>query len=290
MRLSLLSYSMMADAASGRVTPDILCGICRENGIGSIDLMALELRLYGAEKLRQAMADSGIACGCLIANIDFLAFPHLAEKWLQNALSLCTELGAGTLMVIPGQPVGRRLTRLRTLSRSAMTEEAIRFFTIAVAEGAKRGIAVGLEDTPQKDKPFSSAAELKPLLTRVSGLGLIFDTGNFLIADPEADLLACYEALKPHIIRVHLKDVVRKKAFGTERCVDGLNIVPVVTGHGILPMRDFLRKLKDDGYDGDLCVEYAPAKDVHGKGHGKALSAYTDYIRGVWDGRNILSE
>ena len=290
LRLSLLSYSMLTDAALGRITPDVLCGICRENGIGSIDLMTLELRLYGAKKLKQAMDESGIACGCLIANIDFLAFPHRAEKWLQNALALCAEMDAKTLMVVPGQPVGRRLTRLRTLSRSAMTDEAVRFFTTAVAEGTKLGITVGLEDTPQKDKPFSSPAELTNLLTRVPGLGLIFDTGNFLIADPGTDLMASYEALRPYIIRIHLKDVIRQKAFGTERCVDGLNIVPVITGHGILPMRDFLRKLKDDGYNGDLCVEYAAAKGVHGSGHGKALSAYTDYIRGVWEGRNILSQ
>ena len=285
MILSLLSYPLMSEALTKRVTPDILCGICQENRIHSIDLMELELRLYGRKKLKNAMSRNRIRCGCLIANIDFLVFPNRAKHHLEKALGNCELMGCKTLMVVPGYPVDRGLIRLRMLDRSAMMDEAVRFFTLAVEEAKKHGITVGLEDSPQKDKPFCSVSEMKTLLTRVPGLGLILDTGNIFIADPGADLLEYYEELKPWVTRIHLKDVVRRKRPGTEKCVDGLKIIPVATGKGILPMQDFLRKLKTDGYDGALCIEYAPVRGIHGKGHREALTAYAEYIRQAWSGR-----
>lgn len=287
MRLSLLSFSLMMEALTKKMKPETLCQICNENGIKSLDLMTYELKLYGVEKLKKAMAKSGIVCGSLIASIDFLCQPDKAEKELHQALNQCQEIGTNYLMIVPGQSVGKGRKRLKSLSLGDMQEEAVQFFQKAVKEAGKRGIVVGLEDTPQADKPFSTIAEMKVLMERVPGLKLILDTGNIYVGDPHADLLDYYEQLKQYITRVHLKDVVRGSFPGKERCIDGLNIAAVVTGSGILPMTEFLQKLRVDGYDGDLCIEYAAPKGVHGKGHSKVLSAYADYIRDAWDGKEL---
>lgn len=264
-----------------------LCRLCTDNRIEKLDLLSEELKLYGKEKLKKAMADSGLSCGCLIANVDFLGDLDKAERRLQEALSDCRELGTDQLMIVPGQAMDNRKRRFRSLSRKAMLEEAVSFYTRAVEEAGKQGVTVGLEDTPQTAKPFCTVAEMKALLQRVPGLRLILDTGNIFVGDPRADLLDYYEALKPYILRIHLKDVVRGRFAHKEKCVDGLSIAPVVTGSGVLPMKDFLRKLKEDGYDGDLCIEYAAPRGTHGSDHSKVLAAYADFIRSVWEGRDV---
>ncbi len=284
MRLSFLSFSLIGDAALKRLDAKGLCGLLKDNGIESLDLLSVELKLYGREKLKSAMAESGVACGSIIATADFLTDPDKAEKQLREALDDCRYFGTDCLMIVPGQGFDVKNKRFRELSRAKMLEMAAAFFTRAVAEAAKTGITVGLEDTPQTIKPFCTAAEMKALFARVPGLRLILDTGNILVGDPKADLLAYYEGLKSYICRVHVKDVVKGRGLGPEGCIDGESIAAVVTGSGILPMREFLRRLKADGYEGDLCIEYAAPKGMHGAAHRGNIAAYADWIRAVWDG------
>lgn len=288
MRLSLLSFSMLSDVLIMRMNAGTLCEICKDNKIDSLDLLSEEVKLYGQKKLKTAMIKYGIRCGSLIATVDFLGEPEKADHALQNALDLCKAMGSDNLMVIPGQNFGKGQRRVKRLSRREMMQEAIRFFRKAVKRASKINITVGLEDTPQIAKPFCTADEMKILIEHVPGLRLVLDTGNILVGDPNANLLDYYEQLKPYIMRIHLKDVVRGQFPGKEKCADGLSIAPVVCGSGVLPMREFLSKLKEDGYEGDLCIEYAAPKGVHGKGHGKTLAAYTDFIREVWNRTDAL--
>lgn len=279
---------MIADAMTGRLNADLLCEICKENGIESVDLLSEEVKIYGLPKLRKAMSAAKLQCGCLIANIDFLGEPEKAGLLLKEALEQCTALETNALMIIPGQSFGKGQRRVKSLSREAMAEESVRFFRMAVEAATQLGITVGMEDTPQANKPFCTVAEMKALMERVPGLRLILDTGNILVGDPSIDLLDYYRQVKPYIMRVHLKDVVRGPFPRKEKCVDGFSIAPVVTGSGILPMRKFLKELKADGYGGDLCIEYAAPKGVHGKKHSKALAPYVDYTREVWEGQDDL--
>ena len=287
MKLSLLSFSLMSEYLTRQMKPETLCRICKENGIEKLDLLDYELKFLHADKLKSAMKEQGISCGSVIVNIDFLCQPEQADEMLKRALEQCKKMETDTLMIVPGQSMGINSKRLKSLSRSDMMEEAVTFFRKAVAEAKSVGITVGLEDTPQAHKPFCTAAEMKMLMERAPGLRLILDTGNIFVGDPRADLLAYYEGLKQYITRIHLKDVVRGNFPGKEKCADGQNIAPVVTGSGILPMSDFLQKLKSDGYEGDLCIEYAAPKGVHGANHSKFLAAYADFIRDAWEGKEV---
>ena len=141
------------------------------------------------------MADSGLSRGCLIANVDFLGEPDKAEERLQEALSDCREMGTDQLMIVPGQAMDNRKKRFRSLSRSAMLEEAVRFFARAVEEAGKQGITVGLEDTPQAAKPFCTAAEMKALLERVPGLKLIRSTCSISFQQRRASASGWYSSM-----------------------------------------------------------------------------------------------
>ena len=290
MKLSLLTFSLIGEAITKRLDASALCRICTENRIEKLDLLQEELRFYGRDKLKKAMGESGVALGSLICSVDFLGEPDKADQRLKTALADCREMGTDQLMLVPGQGMDNRKKRFRSLSRAAMMEEAIAFFRKAVKEGEKAGITVGLEDTPQTAKPFCTITEMKTLLEAVPGLKLILDTGNIFVGDPQADLMDYYEALKPNVMRIHLKDVVRGRFPHKEMCIDGLSIAPVVTGSGILPMAEFLRRLKADGYDGDLCIEYAAPKSIHGAEHSKVVASYADYIRAAWEGTDVRPE
>lgn len=293
MELSLMTFSMMKDAALKSLNAETLCGLAKDNGVFMLDLMDFEVNLYKEKELIKAMAKSGISCGCLIVTPPFFDAPQKVEKKLRQSFELCGRLGADTLMVVPGI-TGLDKKACLKMSRWKMIDLAIGHYRLAVRMGEEFGIKVGFENTPADYKPFCSPEECRVLLDEVPGLGMIFDTGNFRVADPQADELAAYEQLKDRIIRVHLKDVALGRFQQGEACRDGQKIQAVTTGSGIIPMEDLIRRLKEDDYQGVAAIEYAAPQcdtsqgiapqNVKGKQHSPYIGTYVRYIRGVYDG------
>ncbi len=285
MELSLMTFSLMRDRVHRKLDADKLIRIAADSGLASVDLMATELGLYGKDKLKAAMENCGVHCGCLIASLPFYAAPDRVLAKAKEQLATARELGADMLMVVPGSADPRDVRAVKSLGKDKARELAVSHFQAIVQEAEGSGIRIGFENTPQAHKPLASAEDVEYVLSRVPGLGLIFDTGNFRVADANCDELAIYERLKSYIIRVHLKDVVIGSFHGKgERCMDGQSIVAVTTGSGVIPIREILERLKADGYDGGLAIEYSAKPDVSGSAHAQYVTAYADYIRGVLDG------
>lgn len=284
MELTLMTFSMMRDLAFGKMNAEKLCQIAAENGIHMMDIMEMEVKLYGEKKLRDAMEKYGVACGCLITASAFYTEPDKVEKQLTDALETAKRFGSKYLMVIPGQTVPKEPKVCAGLSRQQMLDIAVEKFALAVELAKKYDIQIGFENTPHAYKPLASAVDCKYVLDHVPGLGLIFDTGNFRIADTSCDETAIYEMLKDYVIRVHLKDVVVGDFAEGEVCTDGQKIVPVATGSGVIPMRELLTALKRDGYEGALAIEYAMKKGVHGLDNAQWVKPYVTFIRNTLDG------
>ena len=66
MELSLMTFSMLMDASMKKMDAETLCQVAEQNGLSSLDLMDFDLKVYGKEKLMEAMKRHGIHCGCLI--------------------------------------------------------------------------------------------------------------------------------------------------------------------------------------------------------------------------------
>ena len=287
MNLSLMSFSMMKDALLKRVTAETLCTIAKKSGINSLDLMDVEVSLYGEKKLLAAMKAQEIACGCIIATLPFYDAPKKVESKLKKAFELTKRMGADTLMVVPGL-VGMDKSACAKMSRWQMLDRAVEKYTLAVNLGEQYGIQVGFENTPVAYKPLSSAEDCRYLLDKVPGLGMIFDTGNFRVADTSSDELAAYEMLKDRIIRVHLKDVVVGFFKFGEACVDGQKIKAVTTGSGVIPMAELIRRFRDDGYTGTFAVEYAAMPHVSGEEHAKWVKPYVTFIQDAYNDSTVL--
>ena len=284
MELTLMTFSMMRDIAFGKINAEKLCQIAAENSIHMMDIMEMEVKLYGEKKLQDAMKKYGITCGCLITAPAFYTAPDKVEQQLTAALDMAKRFGSRYLMVVPGQTVPKEPKICAGLDRQEMLDIAVEKFTLAVDLAKKYDIQIGFENTPHAYKPLASAEDCKYVLEHVPGLGLIFDTGNFRVADTSCDEMAIYEMLKDYIIRVHLKDVVVGDFAEGETCVDGQKIVPVATGSGIIPMKELLLALKKDGYTGALAIEYSMKKGVHGTDNAQWVNPYATFICSVLDG------
>ena len=279
--LSLMTFSMLGDAFEKRIDADTLCQVARENQLSMMDLMVFDYRAYGKDTLITAMKDNGIRCGCLIMHADFYSQPEKVRVEIREALELAREVETKMLMVVPGAGDEEACGKL---TRQEQLELAVRQFTDAVEVAKEYEITIGFENTPQAHKYLASAEDCQYVLERVPGLGLIFDTGNFRVADTDCDELAIYEQLKKYIVRVHLKDVVVGPFETGEACVDGQMIRPVVTGSGLIPIKELLERMQRDGYAGDLAVEYASPSTVHGIEEAGTIAPYCDYIRQVLNG------
>lgn len=284
MELAFMSFSMMREAFLGKLNADTLCAVAAENGLRVLDLQEAEVTLYREEKLKVAMEKHGVSCGCIITTTPFFDAPKRVRARLKKAFSLAKRMGADTLMIVPGA-TGPDRGACQKLSRWQMLDMAVEHYTTAVALGKEYGIRVGFENTPADYKPLASAKDCRELLDRVPGLGMIFDTGNFRVDSPDSDELAAYELLKDRIIRVHVKDVALGRFESGEACVDGQKIRAVTTGSGIIPIEALLTRLRDDGYDGVLAVEYAAKPGIRGKEHAGWVKPYVSTINAVWENR-----
>lgn len=284
MKLSLLPFSFMGDVLMQRMDAETLCKTAKENGIEELDLQEAELRLYGVKALKSAFSRSGVRCGCVIATLPFYQGVDRFPSSLEKAFKACEAIGSAKLMIVPGIFDAKACKQLR---REEQLRRAVELYTIAVKRGKEHGIEILIEDTPQPHKPLSSPADCRALLGAVPGLGFVFDTANFLVAEPECDLLSAYELLKDRIRRVHLKDVVRGNIPRAEACDNGESMLCVTTGSGIVPLRPFAERLKADGFDGVCCIEYAARAGIHGEEHSLYLNTYVRNIRAYWAGETV---
>ena len=108
---------------------------------------------------------------------------------------------------------------------------------------------------------FQDAERVETLIRKVNeqNYGWLVDLGNFICAD--GDLLASVRRAAPYAFHVHAKDFLWKsgrepkpEGWGTSAC--GNYWRGTVVGHGIVPVRQDLRTLKNAGYDGYVSLEF----------------------------------
>lgn len=279
MNLSLMTFSMNLGSNGQHKDPNIMCITAKANGLSMVDLIDFEINLYGVNNLKNAMQKYGITCGCLITTAKIYTSPETVESELTKSLALAQCLGAKYLMVVPGQYSEEERSICSRLTKQEILNIAIEGFRLAVKLARPYGIQICFENTPHDYKPLASAEDCQYVLDRVPDLGLVFDTGNFRVANTACDELAIYEQLKNYIVRVHLKDVVIGNFQYGEKCVDGQKINAVVTGSGVIPMEELIHKLKQDGYSGDLAIEYAAPAGTNEDRHESAIAPYCGFIR-----------
>lgn len=217
-----------------------------EHGLDGVELRSVEdtpvdrISVPVLRQYRRRLADAHLAV-CDLASSFFKCRPEDAPGEMEKLARLCDAADALDCVNIRGfaffaGPAG-----------PAVTEEMVALFAPALALVKSRGKRLLLEADPSVNT--TSHAALAALLARLDdpAAGAIFDPGNDLY-DPggETPWPDGYQAVRPWLCHVHIKDAVRE-ADGSARCVR--------VGEGAVDYPGLLRALRRDGYDGWLSLE-----------------------------------
>lgn len=136
----------------------------------------------------------------------------------------------------------------------------------------KRGKRLLLEADPSVNTSnHRGLAKLLKLLDPML-FGAIYDPGNDLF-DPlgEKPFPEGYEAVRPYLAHIHIKDAVYDK---------NLEPVCVAPGKGLVGYGELLKKLEEDGYDGWFSLEPHYRKDIELTKEQMLLPGGSDFSRG----------
>lgn len=92
---------------------------------------------------------------------------------------------------------------------------------------------------------------------------MTFDTGNFLLVHESP--VDAFNRLKSDIVHVHFKDFREKEeheSFRGFRSTEGVELIGVVPGDGMVNLDTIVQGLKDNDYDGWLSIEYEGFEDA----------------------------
>lgn len=258
-KLSLMTFTLDIDMVMKKMTAVECLLLAKNAGIGAVDVMdpsEARLREYQA-----AAEQTGVRPLCYIGTVSF--FCGHADKirnTLARQLAAAQQLGAKLYMIVP-MDVRRDEKRCRKLGKEQVRDCLRRYFSMAVSMAEGTGIRVCFETTPRDYTGLSGTEDCRWILRQVPELGLVYDTANML---PHGDdPLAYYEALKDRILHVHVKDVAlrpatwKDKLFHSEMAKSGEVMTCCVPGRGIIPLRQILTRMEQDGYAGTYALEYS---------------------------------
>ena len=114
------------------------------------------------------------------------------------------------------------------------------------------GVRIGIENFGREDSVFSSVKNLTDILNSVKGLYLVYDSGNFFLANENP--YDAFVTFKDKISRVHIKDRGISKG-------DGRNEQPNLSGEmtAVYPLGEGgsdVQKILNEAHDYECCLEF----------------------------------
>ncbi len=233
--------------------------LARRAGFGAIELnldedgeISPRAGDVAAHALRRAVESTGLRIGGLATGLywrysptsDDAATRRKALDIAKAQLSLAAALGAGAILVVPGQvgePMGAPLVRY-----DVAYERAREFVAALMPDAESAGVDVAIENV--WSKLLLSPLEMRHFVAGMASdrVGVYVDVGNVLLYGyPEHWI----DILGPHVRRVHLKDF--RRAIGT---LAGF----VDIGAGDVDWEAVGLALWRSGYDGPLTAEVFP--------------------------------
>ncbi len=258
-RVSLMTFGMEVDVAMKKMTTKEIIDIAQDSGVKYIDIMGI-----GDNRLLEYLAaieGTDVKPYVYIGRLSF--FTNSDEKireLLKKELERTKKLGSDLFMLVPINTLKDEKVCTK-MGREKVREILVKYFKVAIEMAKEMGITVCVETTPQDYSCLSGIEDCKYILENVEGLKFVLDTANCL---PHGDdPIDAYETLKEYICHVHVKDVqlkkpsLRDKMFHSERNKNGMSMKCCLSGTGVIPLAEILKRLKKDGYQGKLALEYS---------------------------------
>ncbi len=271
MQLSCLPVSLFNEIITGRMTVKDWARIARMAGMDSIDLSTLFIKAHVPvylKKLKQEIESEGMTVTMVTAYPDF-THPDLLERerqleYLGRDIAVASYLGARYVRVTAGQahpqtPVDKGI---------AWAVEGLRK---AVEKAQAYGVKLLFEN---HSKPgaweYSDFSHPTDVFLKIVGetgdikLGINFDTANIIAYGDDT-----MEVLKKVIHRV---ETVHANDTSTRG-----RLTPVLLGEGLVPFPEIFGLLKQESFDGWICIEEASGRGEEG------IHKAAAYVRKMWE-------
>ena len=279
MKIGVSSYSFRKHIAATGISYTDLCNVAKSMGFDGIEFVELE----NYDKVTDPMKNAKyIGEHCREIGLEVIAYtvgasfteedfgPQL-EK-LKRQIDIAADMGA---------LVFRHYVCYK-LPEGMSWEEAVELMVPRIREVTEYAESKGIRTcTENHGYIFQAPDRVEKLIKAVDhkNYGWLCDMGNFLCAD--ADPLESVKIAAPYTFHAHAKDFLYKSAEvnrpkGFFRTVGENHLRGTVLGHGVVPVDQCVKVLKDAGYDGWLSIEFEGMED-----NIPALEAGLDFLKKI---------
>lgn len=174
---------------------------------------------------------------------------------MKSFLDVVAQLECTKVMLIPG-------FFTEQTDRDTQINKIIEALNNACELATKYNITPTIEKYDYILSPCGENKYLSRILDSVPALGFTFDTGNYIYFDE--DVLEGFDKYKDRIRHVHIKDRSFSPYFDGEKpvseTISGKLLYPAPSGHGIIPIKNCIDRLKSIDYNGYLCTKFFGAE------------------------------
>lgn len=181
----------------------------------------------------------------------------------KEAIDVCVRMGIPAIRVF-GNNIPDPAKMSETVARLCRGLQA------ACAYGAEKGVGVNLEIHGD----FNSVETITPVVAGMKdtkGFGIVWDIEH---SDKTCgdDFMPFYQAIRPCIKHVHIKDYIRGKDGAFTLCL---------MGEGDIPVKPIVEQLRKDGYDGYFSFEWEKKWVPTLADPEVAFPSYVNYMRSL---------
>lgn len=230
----------------------------RDCGISAVEIMSVELEERSLTAFKEYYNSYGLEVTGFILFTDFVNLRESAYAAEMNRiralLQEASDNGIRHVMVVPNIK-GVKCPEDKLAARDRMVagmKEIVQY-------ADEIDITITMENYSQHTHPYSTIDEMLYLMEHIPGLKYTLDAGNFYCV--KEDVLKAYDVLKKYLVHAHVKDwtadpfgyIIRPEIPAIKGCEPGL---------GLIPLKELLARMKQDGYRGDLLAEIDVVEDV----------------------------
>lgn len=266
MKFSVSLYSFYSAIRSGEMTPLDCVKKAAELGFDAVEAVdfvnfscPVEEREAKALELKKTADENGLVISSLAIGADFLNGSEGNTKQEIERVKEYVDLAA-----LMGAPRMRHdITAGYTGEKYQSYESLIPVLAESVREVAEYAATKGVATMTENHGFFSQdSCRVEKLYTAVNhpNFGLLCDIGNFVCADE--DPAKAVARVAPYTRYVHAKDFICKSFYsddpgeGAFRSRGGNFLRGTIIGHGNVPVKQCLHKLKTSGFDGTIAIEF----------------------------------
>ena len=254
--------------------------LAADAGFEAVDVTSMELDMIGKETVKEYLEARGLKVGSLIYFNQFASADEEKSREVveggRNAVEQALYLGTKVLMLVPQAQEG-----IEKLSAEEIHRALIRNLTPVTAYAVEKGIHSVIEDTPDLRLHLCKAEDLAKVVDAVPGQEVVYDSGNMVLADE--DPVKYYDKFAEKTAHIHLKDMMEapaEMARFADTAADGRKMTGAPSGTGMLAeaFPTLMERIRDNGYDGYLTVEFAKDEEL---GYLESLKRAREYFDGI---------